>query len=147
MEAISLENIVNSSWEYFKTEATLDPSKVGKWMVFFDFLNSRENIRNYCREAVEKGIVTSSKLSNRPNPAGQGVSCFYLEIDDYEGHKKIIKFLMHHNLIRKTKNNEKFYNMSFKLDSQTKNNEYKEGFASKLTLDELIDLKTGDWIR
>lgn len=147
MEAISLENIVNSSWEYFKTEATLDPSKVGKWMVFFDFSNSRENIKNYCREAVEKGIVTSTKLSNRPNPAGQGVACFYLEIDNYEGHKRIIKFLMQHNLILKTKNNEKFYNMSFKLDSQTKNNEYKEGFISKLTLDELIDLKTGTWIK
>lgn len=142
-----MENIVNNSWEYFRAKATLDPSKVGKWMVFFDFLNSREHIKNYCREAVEKGIVYSSKLSNRPNPAGQEVAGFYLEIDDYDSHKKIIEFLMIHSLIRKTKNNEKFYNMSFKLNSQTKNNEYKEGFISKLTLDKLIDLKTGDWIK
>jgi hypothetical protein len=37
--------------------------------------------------------------------------------------------------------------MSFKLDSQTKNNEYKENFISKLTLDKFIDLKTGDWLK
>lgn len=147
MEAISLEHIVNPAWEYFKSKTLLDPSKVGKWMIFFDFPASREVIKNYCREAVEKEIIPSSKLSNRPNPAGQGVACFYLEIDDYERHKKIIEFLISHNLIRRTKSDEKFYNMSFKLDSQTKNNEYKANFVSKLTLDKLIDLKTGDWLK
>ncbi len=94
-----------------------------------------------CAKTVEKGIVAESKHSN----ASEGVCCFYLNCDDIETHKKIIKFFIDNNLIRKTKAG-KYYNLSFKLDSQTEDGEYGKDFNAEIKLAEFIDLSTGEWI-
>lgn len=72
--------------------------------------------------AVLDGVVVVVKHSNRKTiiAAGskQGVSCFYLNGNDREGHKKILSYLLDNGLVRKTKTG-KLYNISFKYDSET----------------------------
>ena len=70
----------------------------------------------------------------------------YLEIDDVETHKKVLQFMLDNHLIPKTKSG-KLKNISFKLDEQTGNGEYKEKFKAKLKLENFIDLETEKWIK
>ena len=72
-------------WVYYltDTEPHFDKEKVGKWMYFF---KDRHFVEKICKEAIEKNIVKECKHSN----AEGGVSCFYLNDDDIEGHKRVI---------------------------------------------------------
>lgn len=79
------------------------------------------------------------------NKESTGVICFYLNCDDIENHKRVIKFMMDNDLIRKTKTG-KFYNNSFKFNNQTRAGEYGNDFEGKLKLDQFIDLTTGKFI-
>ncbi|WP_461203322.1 hypothetical protein [Enterococcus sp. N342-3-1-2] len=141
---MEIENVVLANWEYFTSGEKMDKLKTGKWMIFFKFFDERETIRSYCERSVVERIVRTAKLSSMPRKDGNGVACFFLEIDDYNQHKKIINFLIENNLIPKKKNGD-YYNLSFKLDEQTRNNEYNENFKSVLKLEELLDLRTGEW--
>ena len=67
-----------------------------------------------------------------------------MNIDDIEGHRKILQFFLDNDLIRKTTKG-KLYNIAFKLDEQTKRGEYGEDFVAELKLDSFIDLETGKW--
>ena len=73
------------------------------------------------------------------------MACFYLHIDDIEGHKKILNFFLTYRLIPKMKGGF-LQNIPFKLDSQTIAGEYGPSFKAKLCLNKLINLKTGKWI-
>lgn len=117
----------------------LDRHKCGKWMYFF---GDRAFAEKICQTAVEQGVVVESKHSDD----AQGVCCFYLEIDDMAAHKRVIDFFIENNLIRKTKAG-KLYNISFKLDDQTRNGEYGSDFKAELKLSEFINLETGEWIK
>ena len=116
---------------------SLNNEKVGKWMYFFD---NREFVSELCGKAIEDGIVVESKHSD----ADSGVSCFYLNGDDINSHKRVIQFFLDNNLIKKTKAG-KFYNISFKYDNQTRAGEYGEGFVAEIKLDNFLDLTTGEW--
>ncbi len=136
-----MEIISNMEWVFYVNPASaalFKDDKVGKWMYFYA---DRKIAETVCKKAVEKGIVAESKHSN----ASEGVCCFYLNCDDIETHKKIIKFFIDNNLIRKTKAG-KYYNLSFKLDSQTEDGEYGKDFNAEIKLAEFIDLSTGEWI-
>ncbi len=113
--------------------------KVGKWMHFHNNVDFADKI---CHKAIEENIVVECKYTNAPT----GVCCFYINYDDIEAHKRVINFFIKNNLIRKTKTG-KFFNISFKLDSQTRNREYaNSGFKSEIKLAEFINLETGEWI-
>lgn len=129
----------NIGWIFYIGDTSkLKKEKVGKWMYFF---GDRNFIEKICKECVEKEIVCEAKHSNSTN----GVSCFYLNIDDMKGHKKILKFFMENNMIQKRKDG-RFYNISFKLDSQTLNGQYGSDFIAEIKLDKFINLDTGEWI-
>ena len=133
--------IINfGGWVFYVSEEAknLDKHKCGKWMYFFD---DEEFVAKICKDAVELGIVVESKHSDN----AAGVSCFYLECDDLEGHKKVIQYFLDNNLIKKTKTG-KLYNISFKLDDQTRAGEYGDDFQSDIKLEKFLDLYTGTWI-
>ena len=90
--------IKNPAWVYYlaDTDPHFDETKVGKWMYFF---GDRQFVEKICREAIEQNIVEECKHSN----ADDGVSCFYLNDDDLEGHRRVIEFFIKNDLIRKTK--------------------------------------------
>ncbi|MPM56866.1 hypothetical protein SDC9_103682 [bioreactor metagenome] len=107
-------------------------------MYFFD---NKEFVSKICSNAVKMNIVNEAKHNN----AEEGVSCFYISADDIEAHKKVISYFIENNLIRKTKSG-RLYNISFKLDNQTRNGEYGSGFTSDIKLANFINLDTGEWI-
>ena len=132
--------IKNSAWVYYlaDTDPHFDETKVGKWMYFF---GDRQFVEKICREAIEQNIVEECKHSN----ADDGVSCFYLNDDDLEGHRRVIEFFIKNDLIRKTKKG-KLYNISFKHDTQTLAGEYGDDYHSDIKLEEFVNLETGKWI-
>lgn len=127
-------------WVYYinkQKQKEFDDNKVGKWMFFFcDKVFAAE----ICKRAVFENIVNEAKHSE----ADKGVCCFYLNIDDIEAHKRCLNFFLENNLIRKTKAG-RLYNISFKLDNQTRNNEYGNKFKAQIKLADFIDLNTGKW--
>lgn len=48
-------------------------------------------------------------------------------------------------MIQKTKSG-RFYNISFKLDAQTRAGEYGEGYNGNIKLEQFLDLQTGEWL-
>lgn len=132
-------------WVYYvEDQSHLKDDTAGKWMFFFDPGDVPSAL---CKEAVESGVVGIAKHTNDyvARLKGSGVSCFYLNIDDRDAHKRVINFFLEHDLIQKTKTG-KLHNIGFKLDNQTRAGEYGNDFKSKLTLDHLVDLHTGEWI-
>ena len=132
--------IKNPVWVYYlaDTDPHFDETKVGKWMYFF---GDRQFVEKICSEAIEQNIVEECKHSN----ADDGVSCFYLNDDDLEGHRRVIEFFIKNDLIRKTKKG-KLYNISFKHDTQTLAGEYGDDYHSDIKLEEFVNLETGEWI-
>ena len=132
--------IKKPAWVYYlaDTDPHFDETKVGKWMYFF---GDRQFVEKICREAIEQNIVEECKHSN----ADDGVSCFYLNDDDLEGHRRVIEFFIKNDLIRKTKKG-KLYNISFKHDTQTLAGEYGDDYHSDIKLEEFVNLETGEWI-
>lgn len=124
-------HFINSKMK-FQSDGT-----VGKWMYFF---SDRSRAELLTRQAVEQGVCLVAKCGT----AEDGVACFYVDRGDKKTHKKIISYFIQNDMIRKTKSG-RFYNISFKLDEQTKNNEYGDDYDSELKLEELIDLETGQW--
>ena len=132
-------------WRFFIDEeniSELNGPKTGKWMYFYNNAEDRVFAEARCKESVERGIVAEAKVSVQPL---EGVSCYYLKIDDLEGHKKVIQYFIEHDMIRRTKAG-KLYNLSFKLNAQTRSGEYGESFEAKLKLEDLLDLNTGKWL-
>ena len=123
-------------WVYYLTDT--EPH-FDKWMYFF---KDRHFVEKICKEAIEKNIVKECKHSN----AEGGVSCFYLNDDDIEGHKRVIDFFLKNNLIEKTKKG-KLYNISFKHDTQTRAGEYGKDYQSNINLEKFMNLETGEWIK
>ena len=128
-------------WVYYCSSAVfLSASKCGKWMYFF---NDKAFVEKICYQAVNEQIVSEAKHSD----CDEGVACFYLNVDDLEAHKRVIEFFIKNQLIRKTKTG-RYYNISFKLDSETHSGQYAAfgNFTTGIKLDRFIDLKTGQWI-
>ena len=125
-------------WVFYVGDSNnLNLEKSGKWMYFF---SDKEFASKICKTAVEQGIVTQSKHSD----AEKGVACFYLNCDDVSGHQRVIKYFIDNNLIRKTKKG-RLYNISFKLDSETRAGVYGEEFHTDIKLENFVDLDTGEW--
>lgn len=133
-------------WYWFLSgnEKLLDKDKCGKWMSFFD---DQAFAKKICKKAVSEGVCHECKCTDlKKRKEKTGVICFYQNGDDIENHRRIIRFMMENNLIPKTKAG-RFYNISFKFDSQTRAGQYGADFEGKIRLDQFIDLKTGKWLR
>ena len=100
--------------------------------------------------AVLNGVVAEAKFSNPETliVAGQknGVCCLYLNGNDREGRKRVLRYMLDNGQIRKTKSGG-LYNISFKYDSQTYAGKYKgSGFTGEIKLADFVDLKTGEFV-
>lgn len=135
----NIECVRIGGWQFYLSvpNPVFDRSKVGKWMFFS---NDIERCNEVTYRAVQENIVSEAKYSY---PDG-GVCCFYLHIDDMDGHRRVISFFRENNMIQKTKTG-KYYNISFKLDEQTDAGEYGEDYRSELKLEQIMDLVTGEW--
>lgn len=123
---------------YTGDDKNLEPHKTGKWMYFF---SDRTVAAKLCEKSIKDKIVVSAKHRDGTD----GVICFYLHYDDMDAHRRTIQFFLDNNLIRRSKSG-KFYDISFKLDDQTRAGEYGDDFHSGIKLSKFIDLNTGEWI-
>ena len=124
-------------------EDILDTDKCGKWMYFF---NDQTFALDICEKAISEGVCYECKCTDmEAQKCKTGVICFYLNGDDNENHRRVIRFMIENNLIQKTKSG-RFYNISFKFDNQTRAGQYGADFEGKIKLDAFIDLKTGKWL-
>ena len=126
-------------WYIGDTEPHFDEHKCGKWMYFFE---DRSFVETICAEAIRTGAILECKHTDGPS----GVSCFYLECDNIDAHKRILQFFLDNNLIRRTKAG-RLYNIGFKLDDQTRAGQYGTDFKAEIKLDRFINLDTGEWIQ
>lgn len=121
----------------------LSNDKCGKWMCFF---NDFEHAKQICQKAIDENACAECKCTDViARGTDDGVICFYANGDDFDAHKRIIKFMMDNDLIRRTKTG-KYYNISFKYDRQTQAGEYGALFEGQIKLDKYVDLKTGKFI-
>lgn len=131
---------------FSEVDSKLVPEKSGKWTCFF---KDQEYAISICRKAIEEGVCDECKCRDISildlTDYNNGVICFYLNSDDIQNHKRILEFMIHNNLIRRTKTG-RLYNISFKYDYQTRAGEYGDEFMPKLSLDRFVDLNTGKWI-
>ena len=130
-------------WFLSGNEQHLDEHKCGKWMHFF---KDQEFAKEICQKAIDENVCYECKCTDMElTGADSGVICFYLNGDDIENHKRVIQFMLVNNLISKTKK-DKFYNISFKYDDQTRAGEYGSDFEGQIKLEQFVDLQTGEWI-
>ena len=123
-------------WVYLmKDDRELRKTKCGKWMYFF---SDQYWAKKMCLKAIDENVVCEAKYTDDIT----GVACFYLNIDNYERHKKVIQFFIDNNLVKKTKAG-KFANIAFKLDRQTNTKKYGKEFKGIIHLSDFIDLETG----
>ena len=146
--------ISNEAWLYFLADdyqsLEQDSAEIGKWMFFFN-INDISLIEEICARAIDEEVVKECKCSN-PDGMGtkdfdtsQGVACFYCDYHDEIAHRRILKYFIDNNLIRKTKTG-KLYNISFKLDEQTENGEYGRRFVGAIKLSQFVDLSSGQFL-
>ena len=128
-----------------KGDKNLIDSKCGKWMYFFNWDNMSK-VPALCERAVEEGITPHVKhtMLEYIDMDNHGLCCFYANADDTDAHKRIIQFFLDNGLIPRISSG-RLKNISFKLDSQTRNNEYGDDFTARIRLDDFLDLYTGEW--
>ena len=132
-------------WYWYSTDKAylLEPHKCGKWMHFF---KEQEFAMRVCEKAVAENICYECKCTDMKFSRSEtGVICFYLNGDDMETHRRVIRFMLDNQLIQKTKSG-RYYNISFKFDDQTRAGEYGADFEGTIKLAQFIDLNTGAWI-
>lgn len=143
----SIVRAENAHWVFYinaAVEPELDEHKCGKWMYFFNDLSLAETL---CRKAVLDGVVAQCKHTSPSDfdEKPRGVACFYLNADDDSAHRRVLSFMMDNDLIQRTKAG-KLYNISFKLDVQTRAGERGPGFQAQIRLNDFVDLETGDFL-
>lgn len=129
---------------YFSDKANrLKKHKCGKWMYFF---SNQEFAMRMCEKAVTENVCLECKCTDMEATGEKmGVTCFYLNCDDIDNHRRVIQFMIDNNLIRKTKTG-KLYNISFKFDDETRAQKYGADFEGTIKLAQFVDLTTGKWI-
>lgn len=131
-------------WYYSDKSDLLEPNKCGKWMYFF---RDQAFAMRICEKAIAENICYECKCSDiEITGDNSGVICFYLNGDDIDNHRRVIKFMLDNGLVQKTKSG-KLFNISFKYDDQTRAGEYGTNFEGALKLAQFIDLNTGEWIK
>lgn len=136
-----------AGWDFYFTRLLAENKSSGKWMYFFDKYNF-EKAENLVKEAVSSGICREAKHTDKETLEilNSGVCCFYCRATNEKEMKRIIKFFLDNGMIQRTKSG-KYYNISFKYNTQTEKREYNSNFVAEIKLSDYIDLYTGEFIK
>ena len=141
-------------WCYYGINTAQNPAfketdNVGKFMTFGQGDISIE-LQELILMAIKQGITPLIKHTDLDMPDfnprskdGSWVIIWY-STDEEKALKGLAKFLIDHGLVAKTKSG-RYYNISFKYDKQTRAGEYGEKFKQSISLEDLIDLNTGEF--
>jgi len=113
--------------------------KTGKWIVgFSDIIDAVPKLALI----IGQRLAPAAKAMRSNN--GRIIACVYMDTMDTQAHKRLLAYFLWKGIIPKT-NAGKLTNISFKLNIQTRAGEYGKNFKARLSLGDLIDLKTGAW--
>lgn len=147
---MKIKRIDYDEWTFYinihKTDELTDKN-CGKWLYFFNSgKDDLKFVEKICKKAIREKVVIEVKHTREfiTYFRKSGVCCFYCNIDDVVTHKKIIEFFMRNDMIQRKANGE-YYNIAYKYEEQSDNNEYTPNFIAKIYLSMFIDLKTGQW--
>ena len=116
-----MERLGGWCWYLTDKAGLLERHRCGKWMYFF---KDQAFAMSICEKAITENVCYECKCTDMEvTGADSGVICFYLNGDDVDNHRRVIKFMLDNGLIQKTKTG-KLYNISFKFDDQTRAGEY-----------------------
>ncbi|QAS52794.1 hypothetical protein [Halobacillus litoralis] len=127
-----------------------ETDNVGKFMTY-----GKGDISNEMQElilkAIKQGITPLIKHTDlntiglNPNSKDGSWVIIWYSTDEEKDLRSLAQFLIKHGLVPKTKAG-RYYNIPFKYDKQTRNGEYGEQFKSSISLGDLIDLNTGEFL-
>lgn len=138
--------VVMVGWWRFYTAGNpfaIDIKNCGKWMYFFKDDDSLP--RAICQKAVEEGVCVECKHTDlkRFPELKTGVVCFYCDKSDKAAMQRILVFMRDNGLIQRKKNGE-YFNIPFKLDSQTDDRKYGKDFVATVRLKDYMNPVTGE---
>lgn len=146
-----IKRIENFTWIYYILDDSIksyNKENVGKWIYFFED-SDIDLADNICKKAIQERIVCMAKYTNLKNDLefvsnnnyskSGGVCCFYVNLDNVEAHRMVIKFFIDNNLIKRTKIGS-FYNIAF----IAADNESQKDFDSIVGFK--VNQHTGKWI-
>ncbi len=143
-----LANRVDMGWLWYGANTFTESDKVGKFMTFGKGDISDE-LQGLILKAIKQGVTPLVKHTNpdtitfNPRVNDDSWVIVWYSSDDENCLKSLAKFLVDEGLVPKTKTG-KLYNIAFKYDDQTLNDEYAEKFKSKISLQDLMNLNTGE---
>lgn len=123
--------LVSDEWVryYGDTESELNLDMVGKWICAYTKKDFAEHIS---RKAIVEGVVSACQHSN----ADEGIICFYVNGEDLEEHRRLISWMLSHDLLHRDENGV-LDNIEFTYDMQTTTKE------TDFTLESFVDLVSG----
>lgn len=138
--------VVMVGWWRFYTDGNpfaIDIKNCGKWMYFFKDDDSLP--RAICQKAIEEGACVECKHTDlkRFPELKTGVVCFYCDRSDKDAMQRILVFMRDNGLIQRKKNGE-YFNIPFKLDSQTDDKKYGKDFVATVRLKDYMNPVTGE---
>ena len=138
--------IYEGGWYRYLSKTAVRPGPLvsGKWMYFF---KDQKQARQICEKAILERVCPECKYRDMQyTDTREGLLCFYIDGTDMDAHRRVLTFMLENGLIPKTKNN-RFSNISFKFNSQTRAGEYGTDFKADITLSQFLDLNTGEWLK
>lgn len=146
---IKLASKVDVAWVWYASPDYRIKPTVGKFITFGEG-DISSDLQQLILNAIKHNITPLVKHTNiesdfknsHAKDDNSWVICWYCN-DDINSLKLLGKYLVDNNLVPRTKTG-KLYNISFKYDKQTRNAEYGDSFTAKITLNDLLDLYTGE---
>ncbi|PEE42842.1 hypothetical protein [Bacillus pseudomycoides] len=136
-------------WCWYGTNTFKETDNVGKFMTYVPDDISDE-MQALILKAIKQGATPFVKhtdpdtLAFNPYAKNGSLAIIWYSTDEEKNLKALAKFLVDNDLVPKTKAG-KYWKLSFKYDEQTRNGEYGEQFKPSITLEDLMDLNTGEF--
>lgn len=128
----------NQNWMRYSSTGDWKLSNIkdgGKWMFFY-------KDRNFATEMINLALQQRVCNYAKHTKGASGICCFYVSGTSEHEHRKVIKFMLEHNLIRLT-SDLIYFDPSFKFNGQSWSKEFGPNFDGLLKLSDFIDLSTG----
>lgn len=122
-------------WTYYEREGyTLDSIKAGGWIWYFKRII---DAKKKCQDTVELELAGASKHSN----SDDGVAIFSLNIDDIEGHIKLIEYMIENDMIEYEHDNV-YRDISFVVSLSSTTPMLQHSIPQMLKLSSFVNLET-----
>lgn len=125
-----------TNYRYYGDENVIEHAAkpMGTWTCFYE--KKKDEVENLCETAIDQGLCALIKLTY-PKPGDKtGFLHFYAIEDDIFTNKDIIRFMIDNHLLRKSTRLGHYPNLAFEIKSN-----------QTLRLSDIMDLKTGQWVK